>query len=675
MTGLGKLWCAAREYYRAFGFYKTVGRSFVVGSAILIDSILILAHKAIRVTNLALYRYFEDRNIVNTLKKYPGVLKIGIVRVGGIGDAVLLTAFASAVRKRWPEAEIFVFVRSKSQAELLRHNHDVTHVFSFRDNLYLTEEVFPILCSRLVKAHLDICFLDRYVVKVFFRDDSFGEYKKQVERAFQKYSFNFYNFPHHTCDLYAKFGMSDFALRSACTGLSITPDQLNIPLDERSLDCLQQLPPCYLTVHHGADSEMNPRHKTESGLQTKNWFGDRWAQVVAFCSSRGIPVVQLGVSTDPLIPGVLDFRGKTSLMEAGAILKHSFLHMDTEGGLVHLAKAMRTRSLVVFGPTAVGFYGYDDNINIASDRCTACWWSTLDWYRKCPKGHDLPACMNEITASMVIELLIGVLASINQREADRSILQLLDFSLFSEKALLAERDCLKDIYASAGLTFRQMNVSALNSETGAYIHGSKNWEYPYVVRMIENHMTHTEQARVLDVGAGRGALQIYLASEGKRKVFSCDYDYNEHSPHGKPMGGSFLRTYSGSISFRTGSVFNLPYDDEQFECVVCVSVVEHFRNKDRALAELIRVLKPGGLLVLTFDVTTDDRKCSLEDTARVEIWSEKGLQQMFPDCHIFASDTLKHDIEIAMREIQEASIEGIPAGLTVGGCCFRKKAV
>jgi len=46
------------------------------------------------------------------------------------------------------------------------------------------------------------------------------------------------------------------------------------------------------------------------------------------------------------------------------------------------------------------------------------------------------------------------------------------------------------------------------------------------------------------------------------------------------------------------SIFDLPFQDASFETVVCSQVIEHIPNTERAMAELVRVLKPGGRLIL-----------------------------------------------------------------------------
>lgn len=58
----------------------------------------------------------------------------------------------------------------------------------------------------------------------------------------------------------------------------------------------------------------------------------------------------------------------------------------------------------------------------------------------------------------------------------------------------------------------------------------------------------------------------------------------------------FMRRYG--VPLVQGSVVALPVRDEAFDCVVCSQVIEHIPEDPAILRELMRVLRPGGLLVL-----------------------------------------------------------------------------
>ena len=98
---------------------------------------------------------------------------------------------------------------------------------------------------------------------------------------------------------------------------------------------------------------------------------------------------------------------------------------------------------------------------------------------------------------------------------------------------------------------------------------------------------------VLDVGCGGGYLSEALAELG-------------HSVSGIDLSETAIENAKNhakksnlTIDYRAGSVFQLPYPDAHFDVVVASDVLEHVGDVPRALAEIYRVLKPGG--VLAFD--------------------------------------------------------------------------
>lgn len=94
--------------------------------------------------------------------------------------------------------------------------------------------------------------------------------------------------------------------------------------------------------------------------------------------------------------------------------------------------------------------------------------------------------------------------------------------------------------------------------------------------------------RLMDLGAGTGQSYSHL-----EKRFP-DHDYVgvdiEASPEVAQRGAS-------DLTFVTYDGVNLPFESDSFDIVFCKQVLEHVRQPDAVIAEVCRVLKPGGLFV------------------------------------------------------------------------------
>jgi SAM-dependent methyltransferase len=94
------------------------------------------------------------------------------------------------------------------------------------------------------------------------------------------------------------------------------------------------------------------------------------------------------------------------------------------------------------------------------------------------------------------------------------------------------------------------------------------------------------RARILDVGCGTGATSAALRRFGDVR--------------GLDMGLAALRHASArGLVVALGSAENLPVGDAQFDVVVALDVLEHLDDDRRALDEIRRVLRPGGVFLAT----------------------------------------------------------------------------
>ncbi len=120
------------------------------------------------------------------------------------------------------------------------------------------------------------------------------------------------------------------------------------------------------------------------------------------------------------------------------------------------------------------------------------------------------------------------------------------------------------------------------------VHGVRRLELAILTRYLELGA----RQRVLDVGSGKGAFCGDLARAG--------HDVVGVDPSGSAT--AIAKTYvdpRGRFVLGTGEA--LPLASAQFDRAVSVCVLEHTKDDAGVLAEVHRVLKPGGIFALTVD--------------------------------------------------------------------------
>jgi len=98
----------------------------------------------------------------------------------------------------------------------------------------------------------------------------------------------------------------------------------------------------------------------------------------------------------------------------------------------------------------------------------------------------------------------------------------------------------------------------------------------------------TPTARVLENGCGVG-LYLHPLRQFTPLVYGLEYDPERAAEAGRYAPPSLVVCAAGE---------DLPYSEHSFDVILSNEVIEHVRDDRRALAEMARVLKPGGRLVL-----------------------------------------------------------------------------
>lgn len=106
---------------------------------------------------------------------------------------------------------------------------------------------------------------------------------------------------------------------------------------------------------------------------------------------------------------------------------------------------------------------------------------------------------------------------------------------------------------------------------------------------------------ILDIGCGSGRHTAAAYDLDKSLVVGADTNRCDLEQARSKMKWheGFCRHKQGLWSLSGADITNLPFKDQSMDVVICSEVLEHIPDHDRAIAECIRVLKPGKHLVVS----------------------------------------------------------------------------
>lgn len=131
---------------------------------------------------------------------------------------------------------------------------------------------------------------------------------------------------------------------------------------------------------------------------------------------------------------------------------------------------------------------------------------------------------------------------------------------------------------------------------------SRQWEYPFSISHLvrwTREQTISDQPMLLDLGSGLSFMPSFFYRLGWQ-VTCCDNDSRLLSVF--DQFGLDQYCHLDLMDF-----LSTDYKDCMYNALLSVSVLEHLpdQERQRCLSEMHRILQPGGLLVLTFDISLD----------------------------------------------------------------------
>ncbi len=114
---------------------------------------------------------------------------------------------------------------------------------------------------------------------------------------------------------------------------------------------------------------------------------------------------------------------------------------------------------------------------------------------------------------------------------------------------------------------------------------------PARLRYFERFVDDWSGLNILDVGCGGGFMSEAMAELGAN-VYGVD-------PSQRAIEAACVHAAERGhdIHYEVGHAESLKHSDQTFDIVVCVDVLEHINDVDKAVQEMARVLKPNGLFL------------------------------------------------------------------------------
>lgn len=108
-------------------------------------------------------------------------------------------------------------------------------------------------------------------------------------------------------------------------------------------------------------------------------------------------------------------------------------------------------------------------------------------------------------------------------------------------------------------------------------------------RLAIRRLLPREMDKFVDIAGGYGRLADEYLPRAKTAVL---FDYSKTElKQAKDLYGDKIQT-------KAGDIYNLPFDDGEFDALMMVRATHHFQDMTKVTDELYRILKPGGIAVI-----------------------------------------------------------------------------
>ena len=114
----------------------------------------------------------------------------------------------------------------------------------------------------------------------------------------------------------------------------------------------------------------------------------------------------------------------------------------------------------------------------------------------------------------------------------------------------------------------------------------------FIAEVIRSEFEDPKRVQLLELGCGRATSSIYQAITLGVTVHPTDYSENALD-----IARKNLKKYGVEVEPEKADIYELPYEDNKFDVVISLGVMEHITEPLKAYQEMYRVLKSGGIMI------------------------------------------------------------------------------
>lgn len=182
----------------------------------------------------------------------------------------------------------------------------------------------------------------------------------------------------------------------------------------------------------------------------------------------------------------------------------------------------------------------------------------------------------------------------------------------------------------------------------------KGW-MPWLLEQLEP----LDGSQILEVGCGPGT---FWQENSRRVLRQWELTLSDSSVEMVRQARRAVQMVLPKASFESATVSALPHEDGRFDWVVANHMLYHAPNQDQALAEIRRVLRPGGHLFASTiggDSLAELRELVRESTSRRDFWASKPSDPFTLEnapaqlqVHFTEVDTRRYEDALAVTEVE-----------------------